>query len=58
MKRKYVGPLIFIIIVVFGLIAALLLVLTLYSLKQTDISGSFFSDPPQVDIFCLLMARQ
>jgi len=50
MKRKHIGPVIFIVIVIVGLFAVLFLVLGLSSLKQTGNPLSFFSEHPSVNI--------
>ncbi len=50
MRRNYLGPLIFVVILIFGLIAALILVLLMSTLKQGSTPMSFFSEPPRIAI--------
>ncbi len=50
MKRKHSGPIIFVVIISIGICIALLLVLVMYSLKQTGTPLGLLSEPPSVQI--------
>jgi len=50
MKRKHIGPIIFVVIVTVGICVALLLVSVMYSLKQTGTPLGLLSEPPSVQI--------